>query len=32
MSNDAMENCRIGCANCHSGSMHTEGKRPERVG
>lgn len=23
-----MENCRIGCAPCHSGSMHTEGKRP----
>jgi 5-methylcytosine-specific restriction endonuclease McrA len=22
-----MENCKIGCAACHSGSVHTEGKR-----
>lgn len=23
-----MENCRLGCAPCHNGSMHTEGKKP----
>ena len=23
-----MENCKIGCAACHNGSMHTGGKKP----
>ena len=22
-----MENCRLGCAPCHTGSMHTEGRK-----